>query len=87
MKCIQKPLLPKSKSVNNFDKKRNDNQRLKRRNAFKVSKSVPEKRLFGTICIRRSITNKTSLHDNSVEAGNSGINTNQTLKFIDESSL
>jgi len=89
MKCIQKSILPKSKSVNNLNKKRNNNQKLKRRNAFKVSKNVREKRLFGTMCIRGSITNTISSPDNIVEAGNSGINSNKTTtpKFIDESKL
>ncbi len=89
MKCIQKSLLSKSKSVEKFNKKRNNNQRLKRRNAFKVKKSVAEKRLFGTMCIRGSITNTMSSHDSNVEAGNSGINANQTItpEFIDESKL
>jgi hypothetical protein len=88
MKCIQKSILSKSKSVNNFNKKRNDNQRLKRRNAFKVSKGV-EKRLLGTMCIKGSITTTISSHDNSGEAGSSGIKANQTTipKFIDESKL
>jgi hypothetical protein len=89
MKCIQKSILPKSKSVNNLNKKRNKNQKLKRRNAFKVSKNVREKRLLGRMCIRGSITNTISSPDNIVEAGNSGISTNKTItpKFIDESKL